>query len=292
MYTLAPGAYAMNFLLSTDSQTNAKYVNGVSFGKLAEKERTVDVGSWAVEHLSDTGEDGFRIVANSIIEDTTPNTTTYSPRFVIRTKNGLDRLADISGRKQDDGKEGLRMQTHRYINGTDYFNAISLNLDGSGNPTVGVSAAGAWRTALGLGSIATLNSPLPIANGGTGGTTASEARRNIGVAYKPNDSFSATTFYGSGYITNSGKDLMFGVNMSLLMNSVSNLTISKFEISIRCNNAYVGASDSSWTDIAQYITNQSRYGTVLWIKATKSAGWGVQNNTACAGSVRVTGTWT
>lgn len=39
--------------------------------------------------------------------------------------------------------------------------------------------AAAFRSAIGLGTIATLNSPLPIANGGTAATTASAGARNL-----------------------------------------------------------------------------------------------------------------
>ncbi len=39
------------------------------------------------------------------------------------------------------------------------------------------------RTNLGLGSAAVLNSPIPVANGGTGSTTAANARTALGVAY-------------------------------------------------------------------------------------------------------------
>lgn len=38
------------------------------------------------------------------------------------------------------------------------------------------------RNSLGLGTASTLNSPIPVANGGTGSTTASGARTNLGLA--------------------------------------------------------------------------------------------------------------
>jgi hypothetical protein len=39
----------------------------------------------------------------------------------------------------------------------------------------------AMRSYLGLGSLATLNSPLAVANGGTGATTVADARDNLGI---------------------------------------------------------------------------------------------------------------
>lgn len=41
--------------------------------------------------------------------------------------------------------------------------------------------ADAGRAVLGLGSIATLNAPLAVASGGTGATSAGNARTNLGV---------------------------------------------------------------------------------------------------------------
>ena len=42
--------------------------------------------------------------------------------------------------------------------------------------------AAAMRTTLGLGALATLASPVPVANGGTGATDAATARTNLGLA--------------------------------------------------------------------------------------------------------------
>lgn len=47
------------------------------------------------------------------------------------------------------------------------------------NGGTGATSAAAARAALGLGALATLGSPLPVANGGTGATSASAARENL-----------------------------------------------------------------------------------------------------------------
>ena len=53
---------------------------------------------------------------------------------------------------------------------------------GVANGGTGATTAEAARTALGLGNLATQNSPLPVANGGTGATDAATARTNLGAA--------------------------------------------------------------------------------------------------------------
>lgn len=50
------------------------------------------------------------------------------------------------------------------------------------NGGTGATNAGGARTNLGLGSIATQNSPLPVANGGTGATNAAGAKTNLGIS--------------------------------------------------------------------------------------------------------------
>lgn len=58
--------------------------------------------------------------------------------------------------------------------------------DGAGaipvaNGGTGATTAAGARTALGLGTIAVVNSPVPVANGGTGSTTAAGARTALGL---------------------------------------------------------------------------------------------------------------
>lgn len=50
------------------------------------------------------------------------------------------------------------------------------------NGGTGATNAGGARTNLGLGSIATQNSPLPVANGGTGATNAAGAKTNLEIS--------------------------------------------------------------------------------------------------------------
>ena len=50
------------------------------------------------------------------------------------------------------------------------------------NGGTGATSANAARTALGLGTIATQDSPLPVANGGTGATDAAGAKTNLEIS--------------------------------------------------------------------------------------------------------------
>jgi hypothetical protein len=58
-----------------------------------------------------------------------------------------------------------------------------IDMTAAGRVIAGAADAAAQRTALGLGALSLLNSPLPVANGGTGSTTESGARTALGLEY-------------------------------------------------------------------------------------------------------------
>lgn len=66
-----------------------------------------------------------------------------------------------------------------YWTGTDTFALTSLT--SFGRSLIDDANASAARTTLGLGSLAVINSPTPVANGGTGATDAGTARTNLGL---------------------------------------------------------------------------------------------------------------
>ena len=88
------------------------------------------------------------------------------------------------------------------------FNTIEplIELPGaSGEPLpiadggTGASTAAAARTALGLGALATLGSPLPIANGGTGASSKAAARESLGFAYINGDTTDGSIWSDDAY---------------------------------------------------------------------------------------------
>lgn len=78
-----------------------------------------------------------------------------------------------------DGMTANQIAARKYTSSSNYVdNALSLRIDKNGNRSVAFSDAGIWRTALGLGSLAT-ESTVPISKGGTGATTRLNAVKNL-----------------------------------------------------------------------------------------------------------------
>lgn len=69
--------------------------------------------------------------------------------------------------------------THTQLNAA--WHTGNLTVTAAGQALIDDAAASNQRTTLGLGSIATVNSPVPIANGGTASTTAAAARTALGL---------------------------------------------------------------------------------------------------------------
>ena len=89
------------------------------------------------------------------------------------------------------GEDQIQVAARRYNSGN-VNNQITLGVKPDGTKTVSVTDPALWRNALGLGNT---SGALPIANGGTGATTAAAARTNLGVtamAVRPNYTVSTT----------------------------------------------------------------------------------------------------
>jgi len=79
------------------------------------------------------------------------------------------------------GRVSAAFVSRRSVNESEVSNGLALRIAADGTKSVYVDDQGAWRSALGLGSMATINSPVPIANGGTGGAAGDQALRNLGA---------------------------------------------------------------------------------------------------------------
>lgn len=129
-------------------------------------------GNLTIENASP----GFYAKATDVTDGVAPSEDTNQVGFRVQDKNGAN-IAMFADREYANGRQGAWVSGAR--NGV--YNALYLLVDSSGNRVVSVSDAAPWRTALGLGNIATVNSPVPVANGGTGSTSASGARTNLGL---------------------------------------------------------------------------------------------------------------
>ena len=80
--------------------------------------------------------------------------------------------------------------------------------------------AAAQRTTLGLGSLAVINSPLPLANGGTGQTTASGARTALGLFGL------STEFVVSDYVIKTPNNPTFPASSTSIIGHITLLSAS------------------------------------------------------------------
>jgi len=109
----------------------------------------------------------------------TPGTSTNSYGLRIVDKNNVV-IGMFTEVRLNDGNSGLAM--YGYGGDTNHsVNTMQLLVDKSGNKSVYLNAATAWRSALGLGTMATVNSPVPVANGGTGAASSTDALANLGT---------------------------------------------------------------------------------------------------------------
>lgn len=87
---------------------------------------------------------------------TAPSSTLYGNGFYCQSNNGGD-LFYVRATQDTSDNVGMQIEARRAIGSTTYYNTVRLGISNNGTKTVGVSDAGAWRTALGLGTMATQN---------------------------------------------------------------------------------------------------------------------------------------
>ena len=123
------------------------------------------------------------LTAGTNISPTTPAETQYSGVIKAKDTNG-DSYLGLVGVNMDSGLKGVILQAYRKVNGSTVYNGLTLAVGEDGSPSVGLGQK-AWRSALGLGTSGVL--PITVAQGGTGATTAADARTNLGAVAKSGD---------------------------------------------------------------------------------------------------------
>ena len=125
---------------------------------------------------------------------------TWSPSFKITDISNNTSLGILRIFQNNSNTIDLRFGTWRTIGTTTYNNSLDLKIDSSGNKQVAVSDQSAWRTGLGLGSVAT-ESIVPLEKGGTGATTRIGATGAVHNLFAENVGASTNyflTLYSSG----------------------------------------------------------------------------------------------
>lgn len=126
--------------------------------------------------------------ASDVVSDSSVYTvgTTPSKNYNDRHIYFRDKLKTIFGRLQSvfmaDSRVGLQMVAERTLNNVLVQNILGIYVDESGTKRVDVSSQEEWRKALGLGTNGAF--PIPVAQGGTGATNASDALAALGAASK------------------------------------------------------------------------------------------------------------
>ena len=117
---------------------------------------------------------GELYLKQGVTDGTVPSEEIFGRRIRFRDSNNAD-IGHLHIAFETNGQQGISLRASRKIGTTNYYNALTLYTDASGNRSVFMSEAAPWRKALGLGS-STGALPITVAQGGTGGTTAAEAR--------------------------------------------------------------------------------------------------------------------
>lgn len=102
--------------------------------------------------------------------------STAIQKYILTFKDkALNALGYIRGYINQNGRTGIFLGGRNTVNGSAVTNLLSLLVNADGTRLVTVTEAAPWRTALGLGSMATVDSPVSIAQGGTGQSAAVDA---------------------------------------------------------------------------------------------------------------------
>lgn len=154
------------------------------------------------------------------------------------------------------------------------------------------TAASTWRTELGLGSLATLSSvslttnvtgTLPVANGGTGGTTSADARTNLGLGTTATPTFAEVRGAGS-----------FVVRMDTGSNT--RVALSSDSVTLGTNSGYSATLDNSgfYTNVTTPLGKSTNRWSTTWttnanVSTTLTVGSATWNGSTISGAQTLSG---
>lgn len=175
----------------------------------------------AIPYVSGTSP-GYIGKYTNMTDTTAPSSNTNCIGFRIRDKNDAN-IALYTDYWGSNGSQGVMISGYR--NGV--ANALYMLVTSSGERYVSVSSPAAWRTALGLGTVAT-QSTVAIANGGTGKTTAAEANAALGAKYWKNS---------SAITSSQSRTLTFSAAVRCVLYLVNTVTGNSGEYLVYCGGA-------------------------------------------------------
>ena len=157
------------------ANATAQTVTWQAWHKLAQSD---DLSNF-VSKTGDTVTGPFAVKSSNIQHGSYTNSNAVGDnRLLFQDKNGTS-FGYIAPYVTNSGSEGLNFRALRTVGSSSIYNFLSLYIDASGNKIVALSDPDKWRTALGLGTSGEL--PITVAQGGTGATTAANARTSLAV---------------------------------------------------------------------------------------------------------------
>ena len=126
--------------------------HGLGIGHAADTADTISSGM-----TLKMNDKSVNIIDANIPASGAPETNVWGDGYYL-LDNGEVIVSYLRGAHLTDGRRGFQLETRRTVSGTTKFNTLNLFLDASGNSSVSLSSAAAWRTA--LGETAWTNLPL------------------------------------------------------------------------------------------------------------------------------------
>lgn len=123
--------------------------HGIAFGCSANKDDTLRSAMNTEFMGRNLSSANFR-QETPLSTSTTPTANAYSNGFYIYSTGDDSDWCYTRATKLTDGRQGMQLETRRAVDGAWKYNTINLFVDESGNRSVTVSDAAAWRNALGI----------------------------------------------------------------------------------------------------------------------------------------------